>query len=143
MRTRWAGKLEAAGFVLYSLILGLFGLVLMSARMPGGSWAQLVVTVLFYFVAATPLGWFDHRFWALAGLLAWAPAVTGAVAVFWNFYERSVGEWAMIIIVFMLPIGVALIGGFAGAVYRRRTHPDEEFEEDERGLHGHFPRLLR
>jgi hypothetical protein len=147
MKTKWSGTVEATGFILYALVFGFLGFTLMFMGLPiDNSFLRLFLLIVFYFLIALPIGYFDHRWWPISGLLAWNPLLVGLLGLLFGFEKRPLGEYFMIFLVFALPLGISLGGGWFGAKLWRKRHPHEldiVEEKDERGLHDHFPGILR
>ena len=69
--------------VIFAMLFGVFGLSLVFSDLGSGEawWARVLVATFFFFFCGLAVGWFNPRFWIIAGLSAWGGILMGGLFV--------------------------------------------------------------
>lgn len=116
--------------VLTALLAGLIGLSLFFSDLgPGETWTErLAIAGLLFFGVGLLLGLFHQRAWALSGLTAWGALFLGLVGLLTAPSKGlATTEWLETLGLLLLPLGLALAGGYLGALVARRFPPPRSY----------------
>ena len=113
------GYVKTLLVIILAFALGALGLSLLFSDLgPGETIAGRLVTVaLYYLLAGLLIGTWRPRHWWLAGLNAWASVI---LALFGLLSLSSADQIPEIAAMLLVPLGLTLLGGLAGALVRRR-----------------------
>jgi hypothetical protein len=104
--------LKQAAFGFVAVMAGAFGMMLLISDLgPGETMAMRVsLTGLFFFLGGLAFGSLNRHYWPAAGLIAWG----GIFASLAGVVDQQSSLWSAIVML-ALTLGLALVGGFAGA----------------------------
>lgn len=105
------------------LLVGLLGLSMFFADLGPGETltSRLTQAALLFFLSGALIGYLHNRTWMLAGLVAWGPVLLSLVrlpsAVIGGIPVSGLAELFAFL---LLPLGLALAGGYLGALLANR-----------------------
>jgi hypothetical protein len=121
----WLDVIRVLLFGLIALLLGLFGLSLFFSDLgPGETWTRrLVIAALLFFLSGLFIGYLNPKLWIIAGLTAWGPVLFGSTGLI-NILSGAVPSlgivWVQVLAMLLLPLGLALLGAYVGALVGRK-----------------------
>lgn len=116
--------------VIFAMLIGVFGLSLVFSDLGPGEawWGRVLVATLFFFFCGLGIGWFNPRFWMIAGLSAWGGILMGGLLVFFALSKYGTAAFdaheppyiSVGLIMLFLPVTFSLVGGYVGKMIGQR-----------------------
>lgn len=103
--------------ILCSLLLGVpgFGMALGDLGKGRTIMDWILLGAVYFLFAGFLLGLIDAGYWYIAAAAAWGPMIVGAGILFFKL-----GQQAFAPISLLMPLGLALVGGFVGSTARSK-----------------------
>lgn len=111
-------------FVIIALLLGFIGLNFVFSDLSSSeSWiSRVLIASLFFFLSGLGIGFFNSKAWLISGLTAWGGILMGIFIVFGAIRKYGSDAFGAQeppyisagLIMLLLPLGLALAGGYVG-----------------------------
>lgn len=116
--------------VIFALLFGVFGLSMVFSDLGPGEawWERVLVATFFFFFCGLAVGWFNPRFWIIAGLSAWGGILMGGLLILASFSKYGTAAFGVQeppyisagLMVLFLPLTFSLVGGYVGKLIGQR-----------------------
>lgn len=121
--------LKTLVFVILALVLGVVGLSMVFSNLgPGESeTSRVFIAAIFFFLCGLGIGYFNSRAWIVSGLSAWGGILFGLLLIVSAMSKYGSKAFAAQqppyisagLLILLLPVSLALLGGYVGSRLRR------------------------
>lgn len=120
---------KTAAFLFLAFLIGIVGLSLVFSDMGSGeSWGvRTLIATAFFFFSGVLIGFFNPKLWMISGVTAWGGVLMGGFLTLMAFRKHGADAFNaqeppyifVGVMMLILPITLALMGGFLGKILTR------------------------